>query len=127
MGVYARIRPSARARGGLVGAGEDRDEAAAETRASDADARDDDARGARRGGAWVDDSRVVRVKTTTSANGVTRAFAVDGAFDENATQREVQGDVRAGVGGGRARHARVRDGVRTDGIWEDVFFVMGRR
>ena len=29
------------------------------------------------------------MKTTTSVNGVTRAFAVDGAFDENATQREV--------------------------------------
>ena len=89
VGVYARIRPRARANGGEAGSGEARDEDAAETRAEDAEARDDEARGARCGGAWVDDSRVVRVKTTTSVNGVTRAFAVDGAFDEKATQREV--------------------------------------
>ena len=100
--VYARVRPRRRARTGARGAraggddadrDEDRDETG--TRGGDGggdddDDDDDDARreGAR-GGAWVDESRVVRVKTTTSANGVTRAFAVDGAFDEGATQREV--------------------------------------
>ena len=88
VGVYARIRPRARARGGRAGGGEARDEDAAET-GRKTPRRETTRREMRDAGAWVDDSRVVRVKTTTSVNGVTRAFAVDGAFDENATQREV--------------------------------------
>lgn len=87
--VYARVRPRRRARTRVGEEDADRDDDGDETGTRDGDDGDDDARRVRRGGAWVDESRVVRVKTTTSANGVTRAFAVDGAFDEGATQREV--------------------------------------
>ncbi|CEF98775.1 P-loop containing nucleoside triphosphate hydrolase [Ostreococcus tauri] len=48
------------------------------------------------GGAWIDGA-AVRVRTTASTHGIARRYAVDGAFDGNATQREVYAECCAPV------------------------------
>ena len=89
--VFARVRPRDR-RG--------REDAREEEEGDGGDGEADgeaDGDGAGRRGAWIEDGRVVSVKSTTSANGVTRRFAVDGAFDGRATQREVYAETCAPV------------------------------
>lgn len=82
--VFARVRPR-------DGRGREEDDG------EGAEAGGEDGDGAGRRGAWIEDGRVVSVKSTTSVNGVTRRFAVDGAFDGRATQREVYAETCAPV------------------------------
>ena len=96
--VYARARPSGCATSGANGA-------------SGASAGATDGGGGTRArgdggaltagdagvGAWIEDGRVVVVRSSGSVNAVHRRFAVDGAFDERATQREVYAETCAAV------------------------------
>ena len=89
--VYARARAGARA--GDVGT---------ETRSSGGGEADRRSGGALtepadlEGGAWIDGA-AVRVRTTASTHGIARRYAVDGAFDGNATQLEVYAECCAPV------------------------------